>query len=142
MPLPSPSRALVALCLSACAATAGAAVVDVTIDKVGAGAGTLVVSLCVETEFLKRCALRQTGRAEAGQPARFRFEDVPPGRYAVSTYHDANDNGKLDRNFMGIPEEGVGFSRDAKGDMGPPDFADAAFDVRQEPVEIALSLDY
>jgi uncharacterized protein (DUF2141 family) len=42
--------------------------------------------------------------------------------------HDANDNGKLDRNFMGIPSEGYGFSNNA-GEFGPASFADAAFDV-------------
>jgi hypothetical protein len=38
-----------------------------------------------------------------------------------------NSNGKLDRNFMGSPKEGVGASNDAKGSFGPPKFADARF---------------
>ncbi len=55
------------------------------------------------------------------------FEDVPPGRYAASAYHDENDNGKLDRNFLGLPSEDFAFSEGARAGLGPPSFADAAF---------------
>jgi uncharacterized protein (DUF2141 family) len=43
------------------------------------------------------------------------FPGVAAGTYAVSAFHDENSNGKLDRNFMGIPREGVGASNNAKG---------------------------
>ena len=55
------------------------------------------------------------------------FADVAPGDYAVSEFHDENGDGKLDRNFIGIPKEGVGASNDAAGHMGPPKFDDARF---------------
>jgi uncharacterized protein (DUF2141 family) len=55
------------------------------------------------------------------------FVDVAPGDYAVSEFHDENGNGKLDRNFIGMPKEGVGASNDAAGHMGPPKFDDARF---------------
>jgi uncharacterized protein (DUF2141 family) len=55
------------------------------------------------------------------------FGGVAPGDYAVSVFHDENGNGKLDRNFMGMPKEGVGASNDAAGHFGPPKFDDARF---------------
>lgn len=55
------------------------------------------------------------------------FKDVPKGIYAVSVYHDENNNGQLDRNSFGMPVEGYGTSNDAKGFMGPPKFEDAKF---------------
>jgi uncharacterized protein (DUF2141 family) len=55
------------------------------------------------------------------------FTDVAPGDYAVSEFHDENGNGKLDRNFIGMPKEGVGASNDAAGHMGPPKFDAARF---------------
>lgn len=55
------------------------------------------------------------------------FKDLPKGTYAVSVYHDENNNGMLDRNSFGIPAEGYGTSNDAKGFMGPPKFEDAKF---------------
>lgn len=51
------------------------------------------------------------------------------GEYAVAVFADLNGNGVLDGNFIGIPREPVGISRDAQGRFGPPKFADAAFKV-------------
>ena len=55
------------------------------------------------------------------------FSGLPAGHYAIAVMHDENSNGKVDRNFMGIPKEGVGASNDAKASMGPPKFDDASF---------------
>lgn len=55
--------------------------------------------------------------------------NVHAGEYAVAVFADMNGNGVLDSNFVGIPKEPVGVSRDAKGRFGPPKFADAAFKV-------------
>ena len=55
------------------------------------------------------------------------FENIPKGTYAVSIFHDENNNGKLDTNFFGIPNEDYGCSNNAKGFMGPPKWQDAKF---------------
>jgi uncharacterized protein (DUF2141 family) len=54
------------------------------------------------------------------------FKDLPPGQYAAVAYQDANGNGKLDKNFLGIPKEPYGFSNGARGSVGPPKFSEAA----------------
>jgi uncharacterized protein (DUF2141 family) len=56
------------------------------------------------------------------------LEHVPPGRYIAVGSHDANGNDELDTGFFGIPLEAYGFSRDARGLFGPPDFSAGAFD--------------
>lgn len=38
------------------------------------------------------------------------FSGLAAGDYAVGAFHDANGNGKLDANFMGMPTEDVGNS--------------------------------
>lgn len=53
---------------------------------------------------------------------------LPPGRYAIMAYHDADLNGKFDLRFGMFPTEGYGHSNNPKV-MGPPKFADSAFDV-------------
>lgn len=69
------------------------------------------------------------------------FKDVPAGTYAVSSFHDENGNGKLDANLVGVPKEPYGFSRDAKGFMGPPKFSDASFQVTEgSPMAVDLKL--
>jgi uncharacterized protein (DUF2141 family) len=58
------------------------------------------------------------------------FRDVKAGRYAVALWHDVNNNGKVDSNWLGIPKEPVGASNNVKGSFGPPKFASAAFEYR------------
>ena len=56
------------------------------------------------------------------------FEALAPGEHAVKLYHDANGNGELDRNMLGLPTEGYGFSNNG-GRYGPPPFEEARFTV-------------
>ncbi len=60
------------------------------------------------------------------------FNDLPKGIYGVKVYHDANDNRKLDTNFIGIPNEAYGFSNDARGSFGPADWQDAKFEILKD----------
>lgn len=57
------------------------------------------------------------------------FKNVPAGEYAIAVMHDENGNEELDFNSYGMPIEGYGFSNEAQGEQGPPNFEDAAFDV-------------
>lgn len=57
----------------------------------------------------------------AGRDARMAIADVPPGDYALSVLHDENGNAKVDT-MLGIPREGVGFSRNPRLYFGPPSF--------------------
>lgn len=54
--------------------------------------------------------------------AKWKFQEIPYGEYVVATYHDQNNNGILDSNFLGIPKEAFGFSNDARGIVGAPDY--------------------
>ena len=73
---------------------------------------------------------------------RFVVQDLAPGRYALSAFHDENDNGELDTNLMGIPSEGYGFGNDASAAFGPPSFEAAAVDVDAASGVTALTLAY
>jgi outer membrane protein len=55
-----------------------------------------------------------------------RINDLPAGEYALVVFHDANGNGLMDKNFIGIPREWLGFSN-RYWPEGPPTFARAAF---------------
>lgn len=68
------------------------------------------------------------------------FKEVPPGAYALSAYHDENGNEKMDRGLFNIPSEPYGFSRDARGDKGPPEFRDAQVEVRDPATKISIKL--
>lgn len=82
--------------------------------------------------------------ASAEAPARqgFLILSIPnlrPGTYALAVFHDENGNGKLDTNFLGMPVESYGFSNDARGTFGPPDFLDCSFSL-QGPKSLQLTL--
>ena len=50
-----------------------------------------------------------------------------PGTYAVAVYHDADDDGKFGRNWIGLPSEGWGFSTNPPRSYGVPTFTQVAF---------------
>ncbi|MDF0714583.1 DUF2141 domain-containing protein [Muricauda sp. 334s03] len=53
--------------------------------------------------------------------------DLPAGEYALAVFHDENDNGKLDTNWLGIPKEKVAFSKGKMKTFGPPKFRECTF---------------
>lgn len=94
------------------------------------GGGTVRCALYKsDGDHMKRSFAETMGRVEGGR-AQCLFSNLAPGVYSGGAFHDANDNGKLDTNWIGIPKEGVASSNNAKGRMGPPKFKDASFEYK------------
>jgi uncharacterized protein (DUF2141 family) len=74
-------------------------------------------------------ALREKHTAIAGDRAVCEFDRLAPGTYAAMVWHDENRNGKMDRNFMGIPQEGYGASNNVRPRFSAPGFKEASFVV-------------
>jgi uncharacterized protein (DUF2141 family) len=53
--------------------------------------------------------------------------DLPFGIYALAIYQDVNSNGKIDKNFMGIPTEPYAFSNNYKPTVKAPAFKNCRF---------------
>jgi uncharacterized protein (DUF2141 family) len=47
--------------------------------------------------------------------------------YGIALYHDINNNGKLDRNGLGIPKEPYAFSNNPSAKWQAPTFSEIAF---------------
>lgn len=120
------------------ALNASAATVEVRVAGVSAK-GKVNVAICDKARFLKQCAYSASAPAQAGETTVV-VRDLPPGTWAVLAYQDENGNDQLDRNLIGIPQERYGFSRDARGRFGPPDFEDAAIEVGDAPATASLRL--
>ena len=73
---------------------------------------------------------------------RFVFRDLPAGRYALSAFHDENDNAALDADALGIPHEGFGFANDPPSNNGPASFEAASVSVGDGPVTTVLTMSY
>ncbi|MCK8522890.1 DUF2141 domain-containing protein [Aquimarina sp. D1M17] len=61
------------------------------------------------------------------------FKNIEPGEYAISLYHDEDNNQTLNT-FLKIPTEPYGTSNNAKGKFGPPKWEDARFIVSDQTV--------
>jgi outer membrane protein len=61
------------------------------------------------------------------------LKGVPSGEYALIVYLDENNNERIDKNFIGIPKEPIGFSNRYQP-KGPPVFSSAAFRISENEV--------
>jgi uncharacterized protein (DUF2141 family) len=77
-----------------------------------------------------------------GSSVAINFSNLNPGSYAVAVIHDANSDKNLNRNYLGIPTEGFGFSRNPQIVSGPPKFGDTSFLVVGDSTNIAIQLQY
>lgn len=77
----------------------------------------------------------------AGPNARMDFANVTPGDYVLTVMHDENNNNKLDT-MLGIPREGVGFSRNPAMTFGPPKYEAAKFRVSAGANTLEVKLKY
>ncbi|WP_454062491.1 DUF2141 domain-containing protein [Candidatus Nitrospira salsa] len=65
-----------------------------------------------------------------------------PGTYAIVVHHDENNNKKLDRNWIGLPIEGVGFSKNPELFFAPPAHNDVSFQVLDGVNRLDITLQY
>lgn len=86
---------------------------EITITGLRSDKGSVLLMLCPPASGFPDCrgkVIRKATLAISGGVAHAHFSGIVPGKYAVSAFHDANANGKMDT-MMGIPREGFGFSR-------------------------------
>ena len=76
---------------------------------------------------------------KAAAPQNVQF-DLAPGRYALAVYHDLNNNDELDKNFIGIPKEPYGFSKNFRPKFSAPTFDDCAFELKDAGQKISVKL--
>lgn len=97
---------------------------------------------CEETGFLNEDA---SCRAEV-IPVRQRgtlpikIDQLDFGRYALAAYHDLNNNGRLDKNNLGIPTEPYAFSNNPMAKWRSPRYSEAVFDFRGGKTPLVLTL--
>ena len=60
----------------------------------------------------------------------------------MAIYHDANANRRFDKNALGLPREGFGFSNDARPVFSAPGFDAAAVTLKAPRTRIKISLAY
>ena len=117
---------------------------QVTVTHIKGQKGDILVGVFDNDEnFLKKPVDSKMIKA-SGDSVTIVFENLKPGKYAISVIHDANNNKDLDKNKLGIPKEGFGFSNNVMGSMGPPSFERAQFDLTsdQKDLDIDIKMKY
>ncbi|MCY7322391.1 MAG: DUF2141 domain-containing protein [Phormidesmis sp. CAN_BIN36] len=75
-------------------------------------------------------------------PMKVAFKQLSPGRYAIAVLHDENNDRQANRNFLGLPTEGFGFSRNPTIVASPPKFAESAVSVTGQTTTTQIQLRY
>ena len=129
--------------LIALAAATPAVAAPLTVDLAGvrSAPGRLFVSVQTREQFMQ-----DRGSAGSVTPApkagshRFVYE-LPAGEYAVSVWHDDNDNGKFDASDKHVPLDGWALSNGDKL-RGEPTFDQVKTTVAAAPVGVSLKMVY
>jgi uncharacterized protein (DUF2141 family) len=87
-------------------------------------------------------SLRTTSVPIVNRGAVCEFRGLPASTYAVVVYHDENSDGVFNQNWLGMPKEGFGFSRDAPARFSPPSFKSASLSYAGGKLEAVIHIRY
>jgi uncharacterized protein (DUF2141 family) len=101
--------------------------------------GNIIIAIYNNDDFgnIDKCYKKAVVNSNKGKCV-FSFSDLPIGEYAVIAFHDENNNGILDRNFFGVPAEGIGTYLKA---TGIPSFQKTKFRLDNNK-NITIKIDY
>jgi uncharacterized protein (DUF2141 family) len=105
----------------------------IVVDGMEQTTGTLYVAVYDTANYMKKPLYGTLAKVNKEEVSAV-LDSIAPGEYAVSIFHDENDNGKLDTGTFGIPVEKTGSSNNAKGKYGPPKFNDCKFTIEEDTV--------
>jgi uncharacterized protein (DUF2141 family) len=99
--------------------------------------GEVIVALFDEATFMKAAPLQGLSSKIENGKATVRFQNIMPGEYGITLFHDTNGNKQMDFEANGMPKENYGVSNNVMS-FGPPQWKDAKFTVKEEPVELEI----
>jgi uncharacterized protein (DUF2141 family) len=113
---------------------------DITVTvPTSATQGTIKVGLYNEATFMKAGPLEGlTGEIKDGKAA-VTFKNVAAGEYAISIYHDKNDNNQMDFAPNGMPKEDYGSSNNDMS-FGPPNWTASKFNVEDKALSMEIRM--
>ena len=114
--------------------------ITVKINNLESNKGKVYVAVYDSEGAFLNTGLKSTMTKITGNSCEVTFKNIPKGVYAISMFHDENDNNKMDSNFLGIPKEDYGCSNNATGFMGPPKWEDAKFEVKDKSITQIITL--
>lgn len=118
-----------ALFLIASISSSAQSEISIVVKNIKAIEGQISVCLVESKDnFLSNCTIGKKAKVTATTET-ITFENIEPGEYAVTLFHDENGDSRLNTNFLGIPNEPYGFSNNARSFFGPPSHEKCTFQV-------------
>lgn len=114
--------------------------VKVKVTNIDSDEGEILIALFNSEESFLNVPYKSLSKNANTAEVSFEFKGIEEGEYTISVYHDLNSNGKLDKNFIGIPSEPYGISKDGKSSFGPPNYSEAIFKVAKTEVNLTITL--
>lgn len=71
----------------------------------------------------------------------FIIKDLKPARYAIQYFHDENLSMEMEKNSLGKPLEGYGFSNNVKAPFSMPPFEKWIFELKEDK-KLQLKITY
>jgi len=109
--------------------------VEVTMTGFESNAGKAIFGLySSEENWLEKTFKTLESEIKEGK-AHVVFKDLPAGEFAISAFHDEDNDGEIDM-FLGFyPAEDYATSNNAPAKFGPPKWKDAKFELKQETTQ-------
>jgi len=114
--------------------------IEVTIEGITKENGKMIIALFDNRQDFNITPIKYFNEPVNGKNSiTVTFPDVPYNSYAISVYQDLNDNGKLEKNFLGIPTEPYGFSNNPKIITGPS-YEKSIFSLKKKTLQLNIQL--
>jgi len=128
-----------------CTGPASAVWLNVKVDGVRSGKGLIAVTLYPDnsSKFLAKKGSLYVGRVDAQSGTTRACIFIPrTGVYAVAIYHDENASMRFDRNGLGLPAEGYGFSNNPSTIAGLPSFRSVRLNIPKSGLTTQITMKY
>lgn len=113
--------------------------ITVVVENLDSNEGAVLFGLYTEMNFMKAKPKFNAKSKIVNGTAKVTFEGITPGIYAISSFHDKNDNGQMDFEPTGKPLEPFGVSNN-KILNSKPQWSDAKFEVSGTPLHFNIKL--
>ncbi|QNM86132.1 DUF2141 domain-containing protein [Polaribacter haliotis] len=110
--------------------------ITVTVVNATSDAGKIGYALYTKDNFMGKPIQGKNGKIVNGKST-IVFENVPSGEYAVTCYHDKNNNDKMDFSANRMPLEDYGSSNNVMA-FAPPSFENAKFMLKDEDLKLEI----
>ncbi len=112
------------------------------VQNIESADGIIHIAVFNQSNFLQegKEILKTTAAVQKSQNQRIIIPSLPFGTYAIAIYHDVNNNGKFDKNALGIPVEPYAFSNNPKVKWRSPTFDETQIELNapQKILEVEL----